>query len=546
MKANENIGIHAADLLKIIFLKISYICMSLSNLKLKDLGKSAFKGVHRTSGALGQFLKLVEEHKIEKGSILIVENLDRLSREQVLDALTQFTNIIKSGISVVTLQDNMMYSEESVNANFGQLLMSIVYMSRAHEESKVKSDRLKAAWSEKRKKASNGKYKLSGRCPAWLKLSKDKTKFEIIPEIAEAVKLIYQLKSQGIGKSKIAKLLNQDKKFMRPVTKRNKTGGWRESYIQKILTSRAVIGEYQPHSIVSGEREPIGDPIQDYYPPIISRDLFLQVENSIAQNRELNGYSGGKTGKAHNLFAHVVFCGKCGSPMHFLDKGKGKNEKYLRCSHSLRKLDCDANSIKYDEFEKLFFDNFEELHVSDLLPDKNEIQARLTKIEKSIVSKGQELRELGQGIENLTDTIVKTNSEIVRETLEKRLSKVLHQKEKISDEIKAFNTEKQSLLIEEEQLNQKLEIAKEVYSLLQTAKDEQEQISIRLRLRQEIKNIVERIEIYPLEEKYIAAKEIDSDIVQFMDSKYIDHVRIKFRGNNKRILYCKSYGEKIN
>jgi DNA invertase Pin-like site-specific DNA recombinase len=43
--------------------------------------------LHKSKGALGQFLKLVEQGCIAKGSTLLVENMDRLSREQVLDAL---------------------------------------------------------------------------------------------------------------------------------------------------------------------------------------------------------------------------------------------------------------------------------------------------------------------------------------------------------------------------------------------------------------------------------------------------------------------------
>ena len=77
------------------------------SLTLHDLGISAYKGKHRTEGALGEFLSLVNSKKIPKGSILIVESLDRLSREQVLDALNLFLNIIREGIKIVTLMDNM-------------------------------------------------------------------------------------------------------------------------------------------------------------------------------------------------------------------------------------------------------------------------------------------------------------------------------------------------------------------------------------------------------------------------------------------------------
>src|ERR1041385_5155470 len=54
----------------------------------RDLGASAFKGAHRSDkAALGAFLKLAEAGRIPKGSFLIIENLDRLSREEERTAL---------------------------------------------------------------------------------------------------------------------------------------------------------------------------------------------------------------------------------------------------------------------------------------------------------------------------------------------------------------------------------------------------------------------------------------------------------------------------
>jgi DNA invertase Pin-like site-specific DNA recombinase len=66
------------------------------SLRLTDRGLSAFHGVHRAKGALGEFHRLVEGGEVEPGSVLLVESLDRLSWEQVLDALTQFTSLIPS------------------------------------------------------------------------------------------------------------------------------------------------------------------------------------------------------------------------------------------------------------------------------------------------------------------------------------------------------------------------------------------------------------------------------------------------------------------
>src|SRR5664280_2213095 len=82
---------------------------------MQDLGLSAFTGVHRTKGAFGIFIKLVEEGKIPAGTVLLVENLDRLSREKPLRAIAQITTIVEAGIKVVTLQNGMEFTEETLN-----------------------------------------------------------------------------------------------------------------------------------------------------------------------------------------------------------------------------------------------------------------------------------------------------------------------------------------------------------------------------------------------------------------------------------------------
>jgi len=208
---------------------------------MRDLGLSAFKGEHRTKGALGRFLALVKSGKIPKGSTLIVESLDRLSREQVFDALDQFRDIIRAGIRIVTLADHMEYTQESINANIGQLMFSLTIMSRAYEESLTKAKRLKEAWSGKRENIA--KKKLTARAPAWLRLNKSRTAFEPIPERVEVINRIFRDKLAGKGTRTIVYELNQQAAWLPDCQKQSsKTPEWRESYVQKILRSTAVIG----------------------------------------------------------------------------------------------------------------------------------------------------------------------------------------------------------------------------------------------------------------------------------------------------------------
>ena len=109
-----------------------------------------------------------------------------------------------------SLQDGMEYDQESINQNWAQLIISITYMARAHDESETKSKRISAVWENKRSKAGNGGEKLTAKAPAWLKLSQDRTKFILIPEAAKAIELIFRKKLAGKGAERIARELNDD------------------------------------------------------------------------------------------------------------------------------------------------------------------------------------------------------------------------------------------------------------------------------------------------------------------------------------------------
>src|SRR5262245_51350687 len=61
----------------------------------QDLGVSAWRGKNFAVGALGAFLDAVKSGTISKGCYLIVENLDRTSRQEPLTSLNLLDAIIK-------------------------------------------------------------------------------------------------------------------------------------------------------------------------------------------------------------------------------------------------------------------------------------------------------------------------------------------------------------------------------------------------------------------------------------------------------------------
>jgi DNA invertase Pin-like site-specific DNA recombinase len=102
------------------------------SLTLNDLGVSAFRGANAKVGALEEFLGAIRIGRVLKGSILIIESIDLLSRSKVGEALQLFISILNSGVSIVTREPRRIYTQDSIN-DIAALLEPIIYMSRADE-----------------------------------------------------------------------------------------------------------------------------------------------------------------------------------------------------------------------------------------------------------------------------------------------------------------------------------------------------------------------------------------------------------------------------
>ncbi|MFP8489289.1 recombinase family protein [Gracilimonas sp. Q87] len=533
-----------------------------NKLNLIDRGKSGFTGEHRTKGALGEFEKLIEEGEIAPGSVLIIEEMDRLTREALLESVHLMTGILLKGVGIYTGMDEQYYTKETFD--FGQLVLSANKLQTGHEESLKKSKRGTSTWKEKRKQAEKGNKKLTAVSPMWLEpIWEDETKkenvigFEPIPDIVEAVREIFRLKENGMGNAKIAKALNEDERFFSPEpNNRNKNGGWPGSTIQRYIHDRRVLGElqlYKKNKDTGGKRVVDGDPIKDYYPAIVDEDLFYAVQNRLQRFREKNGCPGGRTGKVKNLFSHITKCGQCGGSMHFIDKGKPpKGRTYLRCDVSRRALTdengkaiCTAKNIRYDDFFDIFFKYIDELEISSMLPNPENTHEQLEQNRRLIDAKHGRIRESKQQEKNLADSIANTKSSEARESLESRLSDLLDERKQLHTELEKLERQRMELSREAEDLRQSVDNIETVRELLDSQETEGEQIETRRRLRGLIRKLISRIDIYPLQEDYKEMEELEDEpgVYLYMESEYIEKIRVWFNtaNNHKAVIQLKRH-----
>ena len=119
-----------------------------------DLGVSGYRGKNAEEGRLGDFLEAVRTGLVPKGSYLLVESLDRISRLTARKAVRILEDICDEGIAVVTLGDGKLYTSDTLSNDPVSFLMSILVFMRANEESATKARRIKAVWKNKRTNAS--------------------------------------------------------------------------------------------------------------------------------------------------------------------------------------------------------------------------------------------------------------------------------------------------------------------------------------------------------------------------------------------------------
>lgn len=452
---------------------------SIDGVELKDIGVSAFKGANAEKGALSIFLQLLENGKIEKDSILLIESLDRLSRDKITSSLARFMDILEKGIEIVTLIDGQTYTKEKLNKEPSSLFISLGVMIRANEESETKSNRLSAAWQNKRNNAAT--KVVTRTLPAWIKYNETTKKLEPINERAKIVKGIFQMCIETCGMLGIAKFLNESKV---PLFGKGKI--WYRSYISKILNNRAVLGEFQPHKFVDGKRQPEGDSIPDYFPRIVDEHTFHLAH---AQVDRRNKSDKGRKGKSFvNILSGIAYCGNCGSKMSARNRGK-KSAKKIICMTQKEGGTCSSN-----EWDMIIVENRVIKHLREV--DFGALLEMHEPITKSLQDEVSSLKERLKGQEKTSELLMDLlqDSELVASAKQKYRSR-LNVSEELSEKIKSEIQQKEVELSAELELSNKIDTSK-LKEFLSKFESHNDDYFFRSSINQLIAKTINRIEFH--------------------------------------------------
>ena len=314
---------------------------------LEDLGVSGYSGANAKRGALGVLQKLCLDGKLEPGTVLLIEALDRLTRLPLPDAYELLLSLINNGLTIVTLTDDKVWTKDKLK-NLEDFMMSLVTLYRGYQESSYKSGRLRSTFQEHRERASNQAF---GSAPGWLYRDSKTEPWKVDDAKATAVREVFELSAAGLGSKAIAEIANAENW---PVPMRlNKTEGrWHAQMPGRILRSRTVLGEHEyrirTHEANDKHWEGAGTGIlvADFYPRIVPDDLWHRSRasigtRSVAKRRDSHAY---------NIWSGLLYCGFCGAPLQRKQEKKGNSRAQISCADKLAGITkCPTFSASYTD-----------------------------------------------------------------------------------------------------------------------------------------------------------------------------------------------------
>ncbi|UEL23056.1 recombinase family protein [Pseudomonas fluorescens] len=280
-----------------------------------DLGISGFRGKNARTGALREFLDLILQGIIKPNDVLLVENFDRLTRMNGIDATKLVVDILSSKIIIITLSDNQTYDYRQ--EDHSSILFKINFvLSRANEESRIKKNRSLGAWKKKHSEAKSLNKVMTKKLPYWVSYDEESEKLTLIKNRANEVKRIFEL-LELFGCARTAIEINKtetDKK-------------WTLIAIRHLSRAKSVYGclEIYKTKTANGESADYEE-LENYYPAVISKEKFYNIQTRLNIRAETFEKIGRESKGFRNVFKGLIFCEHCGTALHqHFTKRKIKN-----------------------------------------------------------------------------------------------------------------------------------------------------------------------------------------------------------------------------
>jgi hypothetical protein len=228
-------------------------------------------------------------------------------------------------------------------------MMAIMELSRGHGESQMKSERVGAAWSQRRQRAREGQL-LTRKLPSWIEEGDGRLK--LIPDRASIIRQVFKWAASGYGLSRILQHLESA-----GTPAFGTSGKWTRGHLANILRDRRVLGECQ--LLKHGAKD--GEPLMGYFPRVIQEREWHLARAGAAKRRVPKG----PTGKFVSLFAGLIKDARTGQPYYV---ARRKTIRVLATASSIKGHGDGSFSFPLTAFERTVLQALKEVDPQEILP----------------------------------------------------------------------------------------------------------------------------------------------------------------------------------
>lgn len=331
---------------------------------LTDKGKSAYHGKNRAAG--GKLYEIEERAKRGElaGKVLLVEAMDRLTRQKPLESLALIRDLTESGLTICETSSGRVYNTQAIDDNWTHLIVLLATAAEAYGSSHEKAKRVRSAW--RNTQTGEGMKDDKGAdprlCPDWMEVQDGE--YVERKDRADLIRTMFDMSAKGYGLRSISEQLKPEQERI----------GWPKGKLDirrvgNLLRGRRVLGEYQPQTRTEdGKREDVGAPVK-LYPAIVTLEQWHDVQKGLAARRG----TGGPRRRAVNVLSHLARChyhgpdGLCGGKMTY--RGHKRQQPQLVCDSFSRAGGCPSNTtFRYQSILDGILDELGTLPLPDTIP----------------------------------------------------------------------------------------------------------------------------------------------------------------------------------
>ena len=421
-----------------------------------------------------EFNRMIEACMAGHIDMIITKSISRFARN-TLDCLKYIRKLKEKNIPVF-------FEKENINTmdSKGEVLLTIM-ASLAQQESQSLSQNIKLGLQYR---YQNGEVQVNHN--RFLGYTKDEDGHLIIePTEAEVVKRIYREYLEGSSLLQIGRGLEAD-----GILTAAGKAKWRPETLRKILQNEKYIGDallQKTYTVdfLNKKRVQNNGIVPQYYvenshPPIIPRDLYMQVQEEMV--RRANRHSGEKRKKrvysSKYALSSIVYCPKCGDIYRRIAwNNRGKHSTVWRCCTRVEHgpTACDAPTIQESKLQAAVIKA-----INLTLGDRESMMATLQENVEAVIRQEDEISS--EGIE----------AKLLE--LQKELLKLTNSKKdynSVADEIDRLRELKQNALVESaerEGLKQRIRQMREFLEQQSTEVTEYDELLVR--------RLIEKVTVY--------------------------------------------------